>query len=48
MGIPATGKEVTVHGMVRSRLEGGKIIEDWEILDMLALFQQLGVVSLSS
>lgn len=48
MGIPATGKEVTVHGMVISRLEDGKIIEEWEILDMLGMFQQLGVISLPS
>ena len=46
MGIAATGKHVTVHGMVLSRFEDGKIAEEWEILDMLAMFQQLGVVSL--
>ena len=46
MGIAATGKQVKVHGMILSRLENGKIVEEWEILDMLAMFQQLGVVSL--
>jgi len=46
MGIPATGNKVNVHGMVISRLKDGKIIEEWEILDMLGMFQQLGVVSL--
>jgi len=46
MGITATGKQVKVHGMLLSRFEDGKIVEEWEILDMLAMLQQLGVVSL--
>ena len=46
MGIPATGNQVNVRGMVISRLKDGKIIEEWEILDVLGMFQQLGVVSL--
>lgn len=46
MGIPATGKQVNVHGMILSRFKAGKIIEEWEILDQLAMFQQLGVIAL--
>ena len=46
MGIDATGKKVTTNGMVLSRFEDGKIIEEWEILDQLSLFEQLGAVSL--
>jgi steroid delta-isomerase-like uncharacterized protein len=46
MGIEATGKNVTANGMVLSRFEDGKIIEEREILDQLSLFAQLGVVSL--
>ena len=48
MGIPATGRSLKVHGMVLSRLEKGKIAEEWEVLDMLGMFQQLGIVSLPS
>ena len=46
LGIRATGKLLSVHGMVLSRLEDGKIIEEWEVLDLLGMFRQLGVVSL--
>jgi predicted ester cyclase len=30
--------------MVRSRFREGKIAEEWEILDQLSLFEQLGVL----
>jgi steroid delta-isomerase-like uncharacterized protein len=46
MGIAATGKHVTVNGTVLSRFEEGKIIEEFEILDQLAMYQQLGVISM--
>ena len=44
MGVPATQKSVEVRGMVMSRFKDNKISEDWEILDNLSFFQQLGVV----
>ena len=46
MGISPTGKPVKINGMILSHFQGGKIVKEWEILDMLAMFQQLGVVSL--
>jgi len=46
MGISRTGKPVKINGMIISHFQDGKIIEEWEILDMLAMFQQLDVVSL--
>ena len=44
MGIPATGKEIVVTGIVISRIAKGKIAEDWEEFDGVGLFQQLGVI----
>lgn len=46
MGIPATGKQVNINGMICSRIENGQIIEEWELLDQLTLFQQLDMVTL--
>jgi steroid delta-isomerase-like uncharacterized protein len=46
MGIAATGRQVKVSGMTLSHFENGKIVEEWEVLDRLTLFQQLGIVSI--
>jgi steroid delta-isomerase-like uncharacterized protein len=43
-GIPPTGKQVTVTGIIISRLADGKIAEEWANRDVLGLLQQLGVV----
>jgi steroid delta-isomerase-like uncharacterized protein len=44
MGIPATGKHVTVKGITIDRLDGGVIVEYWSSFDQLGMLQQLGVV----
>ena len=44
MGIPATGKQVTVTGITISRIAGGKIAEEWSNWDTLGMMQQLGAV----
>ncbi|MCH6257475.1 ester cyclase [Puniceicoccaceae bacterium K14] len=44
LDLPATGKAVQLQGVVISRFEEGLIKEEWELLDQLALLQQLGVV----
>jgi steroid delta-isomerase-like uncharacterized protein len=44
MGIPATGKCVSVDGMDMVRLKDGKIVEEWNREDNLGLMQQLGAV----
>jgi steroid delta-isomerase-like uncharacterized protein len=44
MGIPPTGKEVSVTGMEINRIAEGKIVEHWENIDLLGMMVQLGVV----
>ena len=41
MGMPATGRNVSVHGVIHSRVVDGRIAEEWELVDMAALLQQL-------
>lgn len=44
LGIPATGKSVTVRGVVIDRLNAGKMADSRILMDTLGLMQQLGVV----
>ena len=46
MGIASTDRQVKVSGMILSHFENGKIVEEWELLDQLTLFQQLDIVSI--
>jgi steroid delta-isomerase-like uncharacterized protein len=41
-GLPATGKKVEWSGIEIYRIENGKIVESWEIADVLGLEMQLG------
>jgi predicted ester cyclase len=43
-GIAPTGKEITVTGLVISRVENGKIVEDWVTWDTLGMLIQLGAM----
>jgi steroid delta-isomerase-like uncharacterized protein len=43
MGIPSTGKEMSVEVIDVLRIAGGKAVERWGIFDQLGLMQQLGV-----
>lgn len=43
-GIAPTGKQVKVEGMDIWRVEGGKIRENWVVMDVMGLMIQLGVV----
>jgi steroid delta-isomerase-like uncharacterized protein len=40
-GIPATGKQVTVKGVTTKRITDGKVVEEWALIDMLGMMQQL-------
>jgi steroid delta-isomerase-like uncharacterized protein len=44
LGLSPTGKQVTVSGLTMSRLEGGKIVEEFQNWDALGMMQQLGAV----
>jgi len=44
LGIPATGKEVTLPVTIIFRIKDGKIAEAWEEFDMMSVMQQLGVM----
>jgi steroid delta-isomerase-like uncharacterized protein len=43
MGMPATGKQVTIKGIHIDRIAGGKIVETWNYSDMMGVMQQLGM-----
>lgn len=43
-GVAATGKFVTVTGIVVSRCVDGKLVEDVEVLDELGLLRQIGAM----
>jgi steroid delta-isomerase-like uncharacterized protein len=44
MGIPPTGNEVSVGGIIISRVSGGRVEEEWNSFDALGMMQQLGVI----
>jgi steroid delta-isomerase-like uncharacterized protein len=44
MGIHPTGKQVTVSGLTISRLEGGKIVEEFQNWDTLGMLQLLDAI----
>jgi predicted ester cyclase len=44
LGVPATGRRVTVTGMTIVRLRDGKIVEAWNNYDQLSLMKQIGAL----
>jgi predicted ester cyclase len=47
MGIPATGREVSVSGINIERVRGGRITDVSHCEDLVGLMQQLGAVPAS-
>ena len=43
LGVKATGRPLTLRVMDFYRCAGGKILENWVLLDYLELFNQMGV-----
>ena len=43
MGIPPTGKQITVAGINIFRVANGKLVEHWGLTDRISALRQLGV-----
>jgi steroid delta-isomerase-like uncharacterized protein len=43
-GVPATGRQIEIGGIVIFRIENGKVVEAWLNADIMGMMQQLGVV----
>ncbi len=44
MGVPPSGNQVTLTGIVIDRFSGGQIMESWVNYDALGMLQQIGAV----
>jgi len=44
MGLPATGKSITMTGIEIFCIEDGRVAELWGEANLLGLMQQLGIV----
>ncbi|MEZ4660133.1 MAG: ester cyclase [Caldilineaceae bacterium] len=48
MGIPPTGRQMSITGISIDRIADGKIVEAWTNWDALGMLQQLGVMPTSA
>jgi steroid delta-isomerase-like uncharacterized protein len=44
LGVPATGRQISVKGLVVDRVVGGKMVESQILMDSLNMMRQLGVI----
>jgi steroid delta-isomerase-like uncharacterized protein len=47
MGVPATRKRVTARGITISRLDEGRVIEDWASWNKVSVLHDLGIIPIS-
>jgi steroid delta-isomerase-like uncharacterized protein len=45
MGVPPTGKEISLKGISIYKIIGAKLVESWGMYDRMSLMQQLGIKS---
>lgn len=43
-GITPSGRKITIRSVAQRRVEAGRIVEDWVIVETLGWFQQLEIV----
>lgn len=46
MGIPPTGKQITVRGQELHRIANGKVVESWICDDVPSILVQLGIITM--
>ena len=44
IGIPPTGKQVAIEVIDILRVEDGKLVDHWAVVDQLGLMQQIGAI----
>ena len=44
LGNPPTSRPIVAQGMIFARIENGRIVEHWTLLDQMGILQQLGIV----
>ena len=44
-GVAATGKQISITGLMIYRIADGKLVEGWDLSDYLALLMQIGAIA---
>lgn len=44
LGNRPTGRPIMVQGMIFARTKNGQIVEEWTLVDQMAMLQQLGII----